>query len=213
MNNPSPEKLKTAVQALYRVRAVEGPPGDNGQRSVWHMCAQGAELLSLVDLEGRVQRQELTLLDDHYVWTSGEGLRTGRVVQGGGSKANAASPIIQTDSQLVPFRLMRAALALETYEGEDRYILHIKRVLALAREGLELREASVVTYSAERPKEQEPAAPTPGEPEPTARETKPGSEAAPNVPQSSKYEGLVMLGVFGVGIVAAIVIFILIWRS
>jgi hypothetical protein len=37
MNNPSPEKLKAAVQALYRVRAVEGPPGDNGQRSVWHM--------------------------------------------------------------------------------------------------------------------------------------------------------------------------------
>ena len=65
MTHPSPEKLKAAVQALYRVRAVEGPPGDNGHRSVWHMCAQGAELLSLVDMEGRVQRQELTLLEDH----------------------------------------------------------------------------------------------------------------------------------------------------
>lgn len=190
MNNPSPEKLKAAVQALYRVRAVEGPPGDNGHRSVWHMCAQGAELLSLVDLEGRVQRQELTLLEDHYVWTSGEGLRTGRVQTGGGSKANPASPIIHTDPQLVPFRLMRAALALESYKGEDRYILHIKRVLALAREGLELREASVVTHSAERPKELTP-------------------EPAPKAPVPSQREGLMMWVVFGIGLMAAIAL--LVW--
>ncbi len=197
MNNPSPEKLKAAVQALYRVRAVEGPPGDNGQRSVWHMCAQGAELLSLVDLEGRVQRQELTLLDDHYVWTSGEGLRTGRVQTGGGSKASPAAPIIHTDPQLVPFRLMRAALALESYDGEDRYILHMKRVLALAREGLELREASVVTHSAERPKEEVP-------PDSTARMNGLSPEPVTKVPTPPQREGVMMLVVFGIGLVAAI---------
>ncbi len=201
MNNPSPEKLMTAVQALYRVRAVEGPPGDNGQRSVWHMCPQGAELLSLVDLEGRVQRQELTLLGDHYVWTSGEGLRTGRVELEGGSKANPASAIVHTDPQLVPVRLMRAALALETYEGEDRYILHMKRVLALAREGLELRDASVGTPTAERPKEPEGPAPTPPAMKPTA-------EAVPSGPRSPKYEGVVMLVVFGLGVIAAIVMLV-----
>lgn len=199
MNNPSPEKLKAAVQALYRVRAVEGPPGDNGQRSVWHMCAQGAELLSLVDQEGRVQRQELTLLDDHYVWTSGEGLSTGRVQTDGGSKANAAAPIIHTDPQLVPFRLMRAALALESYEGEDRYILHMKRVLALAREGLELREASVVTHSAERPKEAAP-------PDSIARMNGLSPEPVTKVPTAPQREGVVMLVVFGMGLVAAIVL-------
>jgi hypothetical protein len=198
MNNPSPENLKTAVQALYRVRAVEGPPGDNGQRSVWHMCSQGAELLSLVDLEGRVQRQELTLLDDHYVWTSGEGLRTGRVEPDGGSKANKASPIVHTDPQLVPFRLMRAALALENYEGEDRYILHMKRVLALAREGLELRESSVVTHTSDRPREPEASGSTP-------LAMNPASDAVPNVPRSSKYEGVVMLVVFGIGLLVAVV--------
>ncbi|WP_255636551.1 hypothetical protein [Hyalangium versicolor] len=201
MNTPSPEKLKSAVQALYQVRAVEGPPGDHGQRSVWHMSTHGAELLSLVDLEGRVQRQELTLLDDHYVWTSGEGLRTGRVEPDSASKAAAAAAVVHTDPQLVPGRLMRAALALETYDGEDRYILHIKRVLALAREGLELRDASVVKLSEERSPEAVPAAPV-------AREVNPGSEAVPNVPRSSSSEGVVMLVVFGVGLVAAIVLFI-----
>lgn len=197
MNNPSPEKLKAAVQALYRVRAVEGPPGDNGRRSVWHMCAQGAELLSLVDLDGRVQRQELTLLNDHYVWTSGEGLSTGRVETGGGSKASPASPIVHTDPQLVPFRLMRAALALESYEGEDRYILHMKRVLALAREGLELREASVVTHSAERPKEAPP-------PESTARMKGLPPEPEPKAPMRSRSEGTAMLVVFAIGVLGAI---------
>ncbi|HVG57826.1 MAG TPA: hypothetical protein VNA24_04680 [Hyalangium sp.] len=200
MNNPSQEKLKAAVQALYRVRAVEGPPGDNGLRSVWHMCAQGAELLSLVDSEGRVQRQELTLLEDHYVWTSGEGLRTGRVETGGGSKAGPASAIVRTDPQLVPFRLVRAALALEPYKGEDRYILHIQRVLALAREGLELRESSVVTHSAERPMPAEPLAST-------ARMKEPAPVPKPAAP--SKYEGVVMLVVFGMGLVGAICL--LVW--
>jgi hypothetical protein len=198
MSNPSPEKLKEAVQALYRVHAVEGPPGDNGQRSVWHMCSQGAELLSLVDLEGRLQRQELTLLDDHYVWTSGEGLRTGRVEQGGGSKAGAASPIIHTDPQLVPFRLVRAALALATYEGEDRYILHMKRVLALAREGLELQEASIVTKPAGKRMVVPPVALAP-------EGAKAVGEAEPKTPDPSRFEGVVMLVVFGVGVIAAIV--------
>jgi hypothetical protein len=200
MNNPSPEKLKAAVQDLYRVRAVEGPPGDNGQRSVWHMSTQGAELLSLVDLEGRLQRQELTLLEDHYVWTSGEGLKTGRVESEGGSKAKTAAAIVHTDAQLVPFRLMRAALALETYEGEDRYILHMKRVLALAREGLELREASVVTHSGARPSSAAPV---------TAGGVKPsGPEAVPNVPQSSRREGFFMMLVLGLGFILGIALFI-----
>jgi hypothetical protein len=197
MNNPSPETLKAAVQALYRVRAVEGPPGDNGHRSVWHMCVQGAELLSLVDLEGRVQRQELTLLDDHYAWTSGEGLRTGRVEQGGGSKANPASAIVHTDPQLVPFRLMRAALALETYEGEDRYILHMKRVLALAREGLELREASVVTHVPEPARKPVRTASSPLSQEPA-------TDVAPKLPASFRFDGRVAVGVMAIALMAAI---------
>ncbi|WP_330950063.1 hypothetical protein [Corallococcus macrosporus] len=131
------ETLKTAVQALYRVHAVEGPPGENGLRTVWHLCPDGAELMSLVDSEGRVRRQELTLLEDHYVWASGEGVRTGYLERGGGRPTAAA--VVQTDPELVPQRLMRAALAMGTYTGQDRYLLHMQRVLALAREGLEMK--------------------------------------------------------------------------
>jgi hypothetical protein len=202
MNNPSPEKLKAAVQALYRVRAVEGPPGDNGQRSVWHMCAQGAELLSLVDMEGRVQRQELTLLEDHYAWSSGEGLRTGRVEQGEGARMNAASAIVHTDPQLVPLRLVRAARALESYDGEDRYILHMKRVLALAKEGLELQESSVVTDLSMRKTE-------PLRPALFDQNKEPAAGAVPGVPTVARFEGNALLWVFAMGLLAAIAL--LVW--
>lgn len=199
MTHSSPEKLKAAVQALYQVRAIEGPPGDNGHRSVWHMCPQGAELLSLVDMEGRVQRQELTLFDEHYAWSQGEGLRTGHVELGGGSKANPASAIVHTDPQLVPGRLIRAAVALETYEGEDRYILHIKRVLALAKEGLELQEASVVTDLGSRATEPlHPAAP--------AQKSEAATGVTSSAPTANKPDGLALVLVVAVGLLAAVVL-------
>ncbi|MDY7225826.1 hypothetical protein [Hyalangium rubrum] len=204
MNNPSPEKLKAAIQALSQVRAVEGPPGDNGQRSVWHMSPQGAELLSLVDLEGRVQRQELTLLDDHYVWTSGEGLKTGRLENEGGAKAPTAAAIVHTDSQLMPVRLVRGAVALATYDGEDRYILHIKRVLALAREGLEMRDSSLGVAS-------EPAPEPVVEPPTTATPLPTIVPVPPEAPESSKFEGLMMIAVLLVGLVAGIAL--LVWLT
>jgi hypothetical protein len=200
MDNPSPDKLKAAVQALAHVRAVEGPPGDNGQRPVWHMSAQGVELLSLIDPEGRVQRQEMTLLDDHYVWSSGEGLLTGWVERSGSAKVNPAAATIRTDPQLLPFRLVRGARALAGYEGEDRYILHMKRVLALAREGLELRG--------------EPALPVrPAEPEEATVTVAPSAGPArvrpwtPPTP-SSRFEGLVMVGVLLLGLLVGIALFV-----
>ncbi|HLL00565.1 MAG TPA: hypothetical protein VK539_08275 [Myxococcaceae bacterium] len=198
MNNPSPEKLMNAVQALHRVRAVEGPPGDNGQRSVWHMCPEGADLLTLVDMEGRMQRQELTLLEDHYVWTAGEGLKTGRVETGGSAKVNPAAAIVHTDVQLVPARLLRAAVALETYDGEDRYILHMKRVLSLAREGLSLRDSSGMAPMDERPV----SAVTTGGLNPLE------PELVPTEPQTPRREGLFMMLVLGLGFILGVALFI-----
>jgi hypothetical protein len=151
-----PEKLKVAVQALFQAQPVEGATGDDGRRSVWHLSAEGAELLSFIDERGQVQRQELTLLDEHCIWVSGVGLRTGRVEQDG-SAARVRSTVVHPDPQPLPARLLRAALALEGYSGEDRYILHMQRVLALARQGLVLSGgASASASPAEAPSVQIP---------------------------------------------------------
>ncbi|MCP3100895.1 hypothetical protein LZ198_18650 [Myxococcus sp. K15C18031901] len=220
MAEPSPETLKTAVQALGRVHAVEGPPGENGLRTVWHLGTQGAELMSLVDTEGRVRRQELTLLEDHYMWASGEGVRTGRVEpgEGEGHRAGTASAVVRADPQLVPHRLLRAALALGTYTGQDRYILHIQRVLALAREGLELAGAA----QAARAASQRPSEPTlPGlSPQPSVAPVVEAAAVAataqlvygaphPNEvppPVTRRSEGAVMVVVLGVGLLLGLLL-------
>lgn len=212
MADTSPETLKVAVQALYGVRAVEGPPGDDGLRTVWHLGPEGAELLSLVDGDGRVRRQELTLLDDHCVWSSGQGVRTGRVERGGGSPRNQLATVVEADPQLVPHRLVRAAQALASYAGQDRYILHMQRVLALAREGLQMSEGGVVAYAHPRPSEPTlPSLPppdaseSPEPPEVVLRHGQPlPNEVRPPVSRAS--EGLVMLAVFGAAVGVAIVL-------
>lgn len=204
MADSSVETLKTAVQALYRVTAVEGPPGENGLRTVWHLCPDGAELLSLVDVDGRVQRQELTLLEDHYIWASGQGVRTASLERGA-NKARTAAVVVNADPQLVPHRLLRAAQALGTYTGQDRYILHMQRVLALAREGLEM--------GVQRPTEPTlpllpPAPPTPVQ---LAFGKALPDEVLPPVVRRS--EGLMMVAVLSLGVLVGLAILVLILRG
>ncbi|HYO71931.1 MAG TPA: hypothetical protein VEU33_38225 [Archangium sp.] len=213
MSDPSTERLKAAVLALYQARPVEGPPGDDGQRSVWHLSSQGAELLSFVDPEGRVQRQELTLLDEHCVWSSGVGLRTGRVEQDGAVRTETS--VVHPDAQPVPARLLRAALALEHYQGEDRYIQHIQRVLALARQGLVLSGGSGAAPSASAPPGAAPSTPPASSAPPPASQ---GSSAAgapsplplrlpvvdPVMLRRQKTEGLTMLIVLGLGLLFSV---------
>jgi hypothetical protein len=206
MSDPSSERVKAAVLALFQARPMEGPPGDDGQRSVWHLSNHGAELLSFVDGEGRVQRQELTLLDEHCEWTSGVGLRTGRVEQEGASRAETS--VVHPDAQLVPARLLRAALALEEYQGEDRYILHIQRVLALARQGLVLSggaaasaQAPASKAPASAPTAQAPSMASPHAPAPQASRPTPDSLIDPVMLQRQKTEGLTMLIVLGLGLI------------
>jgi len=197
MSDPSTERLKAAVQALFQARPVEGPPGDDGQRSVWHLSPQGAELLSFVDPEGRVQRQELTLLEEHCVWTSGVGLRTGRIEQEGAMRAE--TKVVHPDAQLVPTRLLRAALALEGYQGNDRYILHIQRVLALARQGLVISGSPKPSVGPVAPI----AVPPSRGPAPTAPSVPPDI-VDPVMLQRQKTEGLTMLIVLGVGLIVGV---------
>ncbi|WP_223641822.1 hypothetical protein [Corallococcus sp. EGB] len=235
----SSDPLKSAMQELYRARAVEGPMGENGLRTVWHLSPQGAELMSLVDEDGRVRRQELTLLDEHCIWASGQGVRTGRV-EGGPSRP--VSTEVRADPELVPQRLVRAAQALATYEGQDRYILHMQRVLALAREGLEMSSVTSPEPLGERPGRGAgardtvpirtvtftPVAPSPEavpavapaplvevapEPEPVVlRYGQPlPNEVIPPVVRKS--EGLVMVAVFGFAVVVGLIMLFVLMRG
>ena len=132
----------------------------------------------------------LTLLGEHCVWTSGVGLRTGRVEQEGASRAETS--VVHPDLEPVPARLLRAAVALEDYQGEDRYILHMQRVLALARQGL-VMAGGPAPVAVAAPVVQEP--PAPG----VSRAPSGGAPLA-----TPKHEGLTMLLVLGVGLIVGV---------
>jgi hypothetical protein len=140
-------KLKAAVTSLSRVRAAESAPKQDGSKSVWHQGAKGADLLSRVDSNGRVQAWELTLLTDHVRWKTGEGLTTGLVMDERGAGGTPASNAVVLDRDLLPERLVRAHECLLMYHGEDRYLLNVKRVIALAVGGMHERLEVTVTKS------------------------------------------------------------------
>jgi hypothetical protein len=138
---PTPEQCCDAIQALYRVRAVEKPPGPDGRREVWHH-APASELLSTVDPTGRLEDQELTLFREVFYWQRGIGLKTGKLV--GDSDVTSKGNILW-DASPAPVRLNRASVALAQYRGEDQYLLHIRDAVAAVLAGIEWDEKRVVT--------------------------------------------------------------------
>ena len=145
MSEVSNQKLVAAVQSLSRVRAAESEPDDRGGKTVWHQGAKGGDLLTHVDSKGRVSRWELTLLDEHFLWTSERGLRTGKVNEARGAGMTVASTSVNLDPGIDPERLKRAAAGLTTYSGEDKYLLNVKRIITLAASGLESSGEVTVT--------------------------------------------------------------------
>jgi hypothetical protein len=141
----SSREVAEAVQSLFRIRGAESPPDAEGVRSVWHQGARGADLVSFVDGMGHVTRAELTLFEDYFVWTSQHGLRTGEVEGVRGSRAYKSSDNIRFDPAVEPERIQRAQEGLRTYEGQDRYILHFRQLIALATRGVEFQEEPTIT--------------------------------------------------------------------
>ncbi|MCU0701344.1 MAG: hypothetical protein MUC96_32955 [Myxococcaceae bacterium] len=122
------EDRQAAIDALYRVRAVESPPADSGVRTVWHRGRRGAELVSDLDAEGRVTRQELWLHDEVVVWVAGV-FRTGT---GPRPKDSPPEQSVTWDPAPAKERLERVAQALRTYRGTDRLIGHVRDVLGVS---------------------------------------------------------------------------------
>src|SRR5437899_2819997 len=111
---PTPEQVRAAINALNRVRAVEKPPEADGTREVWHQAALDVDLLSVVDAEGKLTQQELTLFSDVLHWSRRGGLRTGRAADPSESEPISGDGTI-FDPALVPERLKRAHEALGAY--------------------------------------------------------------------------------------------------
>lgn len=141
---PTPQARIEAIQSLFRIRGVDSGVDSEGLRTVWHQGAKGADLLSHIDAQGSLRRQEFSLLADHFLWREGVGLSTGEVIDES-SSGFKASALVRPDPQMVPQRAYRAHAALCTYQGDDKYILHLKQVIALAVEGVEKRDAPVIS--------------------------------------------------------------------
>lgn len=125
-------ELKSAVETMFRVRAVESPPDEDGSRTIWHRGSKGADLITWVDAFGRVTRQELYLFDDCLVWEKTSGVRTGAAEKREGSASAPAPDAIHFDTAADDVRLGRVRTALKFYSGLDKFILHAQQLLGIA---------------------------------------------------------------------------------
>ncbi len=133
----TPAELKAAIETMFRIRAVESPPDEQGARTIWHRGAKGADLITYVDRDGKVTRQELFLFEDYFLFDRQAGLRTGVNLDKVGSAGARASGDIafDQDAQLRMKRLEHAAQALAGYQGADKLIGHAKQVVTMAAQG------------------------------------------------------------------------------
>lgn len=115
---------------------------EKGRRTIVH-TASGAKLSSIADQTGRLLRQELVFNEEITIWQHGTRIRTGLLPAGSHDATEAKFD--QSPSRL---RLDRARMAIGTYTGDDKYIQHLSRVLALSA-GLSLAGAEVVTRTAQ----------------------------------------------------------------
>jgi len=133
MSERTDEDRVSAVESMFRIRAVESPPDERGTRTIWHRGLKGAELVTDVDGGGRVTRQELSLFDDVVVWGEG-GLKTGESIAPP-SKRPKPSEGLTWDTTGGDVRVERIGKALKRYRGSDRYIQHLRDVLGVNDEG------------------------------------------------------------------------------
>lgn len=149
-----------AIQSINRIRVAEHKEPD-GTRHVWHQGDE-VDLISHVDLQGRLQHQELTLFDDYFVWVPGQGLKTGTVNKKEGSAAARSSELVKLDSEVDKARLAAANEALQAYSGSDNYVLHMRHVIHQLLGGTQEHAAVVITLTHDVPAREVPVPRTSG---------------------------------------------------
>lgn len=127
----TPQTLKAAVESMYRIRATESPPDAQGQRTVWHRGARGAELVSWVDATGRLTKQDFFLFEDIFRWERGTGLRTAEARQPAESAQQHSAQDLVPDADVASrrARLERAEAAIGDYTGDDKYLQHLRATI------------------------------------------------------------------------------------
>lgn len=163
MSQRTDEERVAAVESMFRIRAVESPPDEQGVRTIWHRGLKGAELVSDVDGAGRVTRQELLLFEDVLVWAEGT-LKTGESAQA--SRRPRPSDGLTWDDGPQQPRVDRVTRALKQYKGSDRFIQHVRDVLGVSDESVPIdapitrsaraiREASALDEATRRQRERD----------------------------------------------------------
>lgn len=135
----SPNDLRAAVKTL--TRAKNDTRTEQGGRVIWHKSAD-AELASWVDGKGRLLKQLLVLFEDAVLWQHGQRMRSGELKNRAGATAPPTAEEVTFDAVFDKDRHGRAKLAAEPYEGSDKYIMHIARMVSVPAG---LAGASVVT--------------------------------------------------------------------
>lgn len=120
------EELRAAVETMFRIRAVESPTNPQGLRTVWHRGAKNAELVSEIDEAGRVARHEFSLFDEVLIWERGRGFSSGLTTEEGSTRGAAN---FESDHSLDGTRMRRVVAALQAYNGGDRIIEHLRKLV------------------------------------------------------------------------------------
>jgi hypothetical protein len=137
---------------LRRVRVAERATPDGGKK-VWHQGEGGAEVISFVDPDGRVTRQELYLDDRVAVWRPSAPISSGRLARA--DSATDAEAVLPDATLHVP-TLHDAVALLDGYQGDDKYLAHLRTAVRAGVDSLNEPDLDEVTGFVRRVTDERP---------------------------------------------------------
>lgn len=130
--------LEKVAQSIRRVRFSEAGYAGKDEKVVWHSGSDGFDLVSHVDLEGRVLEYELAFRNNVVVWKRDGTVRTGHlsdVDRGDDRPVNPRSGTVSLDSEPRREVLELGALVAGMVPTQDRYLQRLVMVLRAALAG------------------------------------------------------------------------------
>lgn len=148
----SPQTLKAAVESMFRIRVTESPPDAQGLRTVWHRGTKGAELVSWVDEQGRMVRQDFFLFEDVFLWERGGKMRTAtsRKATDLSMQPSSEDVVVDTEPEARKQRFERAEAAIGDYVGDDKYLSHLRSTIFVEAGAFHAIDDNPVTAAAQR---------------------------------------------------------------